>query len=253
VHTNLFTRLYDFLNISRRRRELAGVLPSGRVLEVGVGRGTLLKALRSSGYQIEGIDSSQAISLALQSRCALLIHNRTLEVHAQEMKAGYYHAVIMSHVLEHLDSPLSGLRAVKHLLNEEGVLYIAVPNVSSWNAYLPGWNGYEPYHLHYFNRQTLEQGLLAAGFTILQVRTVEPLSGWVNTLARSIRRRQPELRASIYDVAPMSRAKRVVWLVYNLFRLLAGILLSPLRWTQGKLGFGEELVIIARPNKAFTL
>src|SRR5437867_13445642 len=54
-----FTRFYDNLNSKRRVRELQGLIAKGgRVLEVGVGRGNLLKALGAAGYRIEGIDIS---------------------------------------------------------------------------------------------------------------------------------------------------------------------------------------------------
>src|SRR5687767_14952369 len=55
---DFFTQFYERLTAKRRLRELKQILPAGRVLEVGVGRGTLLCAMKSSGYSVEGLDLS---------------------------------------------------------------------------------------------------------------------------------------------------------------------------------------------------
>jgi peptide/nickel transport system permease protein len=56
----------------------------------------------------------------------------------------------MLEVLEHMPNPKAMLMRVSALLNQGGILHIAVPNISGWEASLTGWTSYEPYHLYYF-------------------------------------------------------------------------------------------------------
>jgi SAM-dependent methyltransferase len=248
LQEDLLTHFYERLNAKRRLRELSKILPTGLVLEVGVGRGLLLFTLKSAGYSVEGIDVSPQVCAAVQARYGLPLHCGTLESYAEVGSPGTYDSVIMCHVLEHIESLSPTLRAIRRLLRESGILYLAVPNLSAWNAYLPGWTGYEPYHVHYFGSVCLRQALESAGFEVLYERTFEPLSGWFNTIVRSVRRHSPALDASLNGPHRNSYQNGFMWVLYNVMRIGTGILLSPLRWFQSALGRGEELVLIARAN-----
>lgn len=243
-----FTQFYERLNIKRRLREIKQFITQGQALEVGVGRGNLLCALQGAGYEASGIDLSNAVCTAIQARYGLSVHCNSLEAYAETMPAGAYDLIIMCHVLEHVGSLPLTLQAISHLLKQEGVLFIAVPNLFCWNARLPGWTGYEPYHLHYFSPGTLRQLLESAGFEVIYERTFEPLSGWFNAITKSLLYHSPDLEVSVSEPQVNNYHKGLRWGLYNVMRISIGSLLSPLRWLQSALGYGEELVMIARPN-----
>lgn len=242
---DFFTRFYEGLTSRRRLRDLRGVVPSGRVLEVGVGRGGLLVALRSAGYTVEGLDISADLSREIQCRYGLTVHRGTLEALAQTHRVAAYDLVIMCHVLEHVELPLAALRAAKRLLRPGGALYVAVPNRLAWSARLPGWTGYQPYHVHYFSASGLRQAIEAAGLQVREEATVEPLTGWFNAIFESLRTRRPNIAP--LSRRPAGRAKRgTAWFAYNVARIGAGLAVAPFRWLQGRLGGGEELVVVAQ-------
>jgi SAM-dependent methyltransferase len=214
-------------------------------LEIGVGRGNLLSSLKTAGYDVVGLDLSPAVCKQVQERYAVTVRCGTVESHANETPAGTYDIILMCHVLEHIDSLRVALSAIRRLLKAKGILYVAVPNVSSWNARLPGWTGYEPYHRHYFRPDTLRHVLESAGFKVKFEKTAEPISGWFNAITRSVLRRLPDLEPSARRNT--NHDNRILWFTYNVMRIAAGALISPLRWLQSGLGYGEELIMMAQP------
>ena len=248
LQVDLFTRFYERTNAERRLREVKQFLPVGNVLEVGVGHGSLLSVFGSSGYGVEGIDIAPEVCLAVHDRYRIPMHCSTLEAHAETAAAGTYDIIIMCHVLEHVESPALSLDAVRRLLKRDGLLYVAVPNLRSWNAYLPGWTGYEPYHMHYFCPDSLNQVLGATHFEVVYEKTFEPLSGWFNTLLRSARHRSPDIESSVHFAPGDGNRNGLMWALYNVLRMTIGSVSSPIRWLQSRLGYGEECIMIARPK-----
>lgn len=244
AQTDLFTRLHEALNNRRRLKELRAVLPTGRALEVGVGRGGLLLTLHRAGYRVEGLDISAALCAAIESRHGLTIHRGTLESAAGALPAGAFDLLVMCHVLEHVEMPIAALQAARQLLRPGGVLYVAVPNRLAWGARLPGWTGYQPYHVQYFSASSLHQAMEVAGFKVRSQVTVEPLTGWFNAIVGSLRSSRPTL-VGRSDRATRRSKRGGAWLAYNTVRLGAGLAATPFRWLQGRLGRGEELVVMA--------
>jgi len=81
---------------------------------------------------------------------------------------------------------------------------------------------------------------------VLSRWTFEPLSGWFNAVVGSIWRplwpeaTQLQTEPNTYKTGLLVRS------LYNLGRIATGAALGPLRWSQGAVGYGEELVVIAR-------
>jgi 2-polyprenyl-3-methyl-5-hydroxy-6-metoxy-1,4-benzoquinol methylase len=243
---DFFVRFYEKQNARRRLSQIVRFKKGGAALEVGVGRGTLLATLRERGFQVEGLELSEAVRSYVARQTGIAIHSGKLSSLAARARTGRYDVIVMSHVLEHIDDLRDSLAAIGGLLNPDGILYLAVPNVSCWNSHLPGWTGYEPYHVHYFQMGSLKRLLETAGFRVLKASTFEPLSGWFNAFTRSLRHTSPDLRPSTNSGAgPSSLLKSA----YNVGRLAFGGLTSPLRWVQAAIGRGEELVIVATPSR----
>jgi 2-polyprenyl-3-methyl-5-hydroxy-6-metoxy-1,4-benzoquinol methylase len=246
LQEDFFTKLYEHINDRRRLSDIQNYQKNGRVIEVGVGHGSLLSTLNAVGYQVEGIDLSSQVCDAVHSKYGLPVHCNTLEAYAESQNLPSYDIAIACHVLEHVASPLSALKAAKDLLKPGGILYLAVPNISAWNSYLPGWTGYEPYHLHYFHSKTLRQVVESSGFSVISQKTREPLSGWFNTLFKSIRHNSPDLETANSKLQTEVRKQGLIWSLFNIVRLTTGMAISPLRFLQDKFDRGEELILIAR-------
>jgi len=220
----------------------------GDLLEVGIGSGSFLCAARKAGFLVSGCDLSVSLCYRVEKETGISIHNGSIE----KLPESRWDVLVMNHVLEHVHDPVAFLHAARNRLRPDGVLHIAVPNVACWEAtLLPGWTSYEPYHLGYFTLKTLERAVRASGFAIMYLGTHESFSGWfltclrtamgVNRQGGAVEKHKGELAAYLRKVRPS-----VVEHVYRLAMVGAGAVLWPFRYVQAGLGYGDELICVAR-------
>lgn len=136
-----------------------------RLLDLGFGRGYLMRVAPAYGFEVYGVDSSQALvdRLALEfgDRAARCVLGR------DPIPWKSFDVVVMSHVLEHLPDPRQTLRDVAGALNPGGLLYVAVPDLGSMHFKVLGrhWEAINPLvHLQYFTEASLRTLLTDAGF-----------------------------------------------------------------------------------------
>jgi radical SAM superfamily enzyme YgiQ (UPF0313 family)/SAM-dependent methyltransferase len=234
--------LFELANSRRAWRAVSRLKPgAGRLLEIGVGRGTLLQYFRDKGYSVSGCDLSPAACEGVLQRHGISVQNAALEELPTDRR---YDIIVMNHVLEHANDPARMLAAVRERTHPGGIAHIAVPNISCWSAALPGWPGYAPYHLSYFNPRTLAGLVRSAGFEVAASWTHESFSGWLLTALRTVLSSYAET-ASESSSAPSPRSG---WKehAYRAALVAFGIMSWPLRCLQAWLGRGDELVLIAR-------
>ena len=218
-----------------------------RLLEIGVGSGSFLKAAQEHGYDVMGCDLSPPICKRVENEHGILMYCGPL---ASLKSDGHFDVVVMNHVLEHVQQPTKLLEDVMRLLVPGGILHIAVPNIACWEARLSGWTSYEPYHLIYFDQKTLTKSVKEAGFSLDYIITHDSFSGWFLALLRTVlgvNRKQGAL-AGPNDLPADRATKRRSGLVehsYRIAMILSGGGLLPLRWLQGKLGYGDEVICSA--------
>jgi 2-polyprenyl-3-methyl-5-hydroxy-6-metoxy-1,4-benzoquinol methylase len=76
--------------------------PGSRILEIGCGRGLLLRCLKEAGYDTQGIEPSESASRAARD-AGLKVTQGYFKGH--DFRGQTFDAVIMSHVLEHVERP----------------------------------------------------------------------------------------------------------------------------------------------------
>lgn len=217
-----------------RRARVSG----GRLLEVGVGSGAFLRAARDAGFQAEGCDLSASLSRRVNETTGIPVHGVPLE----RLPRASYDVVAMHHVLEHVSDPIGFLRAARDRLKPGGVLHVAVPNVACWEARLPGWNSYEPYHMLYFTRDALSRAAKKSGCLIERTWTFDPFSVWFLAVLRTVLPPRRDAVATTIRVPPSGALEHA----YRLAMVISGALTWPLRWLQGRVGKGDELLMVAR-------
>lgn len=153
-----------------------------RLLEIGVGSGSFLKAAKDKGWDVQGCDLSEPICRRVEREVGVPMHCGPV---ASLDAEGRFDVVVLNHVLEHVQHPVAFLREVRRLLAPGGFAHIAVPNIACWESRLSGWTSYEPYHLSYFDRQTLARAVAAAGLSLGQIGTKDSFSGWFLALLRT--------------------------------------------------------------------
>tara|TARA_R110002072_G_scaffold303099_1_gene493567 strand:+ start:326886 stop:328157 length:1272 start_codon:yes stop_codon:yes gene_type:complete len=178
------------LGAKLRVKSLVGDLPAGsKVLDVGCGRGVMLRALLDLGHEAHGVEIAPEAASGADPRAQIRI--------APELsKAGYdantFDAVIMWHVLEHLPHPEKTLAEIRRILRPGGRLILAVPNFGSLQSQRTGHDWFHldlPRHLYHFTPETLQRLLICNGFHSDSVRHMAMLQnsfGWLQSLLNRI-------------------------------------------------------------------
>lgn len=238
-------KAFQTLNNRRCFNRIKGYLPSeAAILEVGVGNGQLLNLFKEKKFQVSGCDLSKNICRYVESEFGIVMHACALK----DAPAEEFDGIVMNHVAEHVDEPLEFLKEAGRRLKKNGILHLAVPNVASWESRFKGWISYEPYHLTYFTPETIRLLVKKAGFKILKTQTAEPFSDWFLTLLRTALKTQAETASARWS--QKRNRKSGLETIYRLAMLAFGILILPLRCLQSLLGYGDEIIILAQPEKA---
>lgn len=206
------------------------VMADARVLEIGCATGELAtvvqRRLKLSRY--EAIELSQAGDLA-QARVSRL-YRRTLGelMDAGEIDPGF-DAVLMSHVLEHIEDINAEVRAIGAVLKPGGVAFFEVPHASG-NAALPVDDNVA--HLHFFSLASLTRLLANHGLDVIAVQSGARLDARYADSLRVVAQRfaAPKLRdLDLADHPALARGKVVVWGAGSLATELLGNFLAPER------------------------
>ncbi len=194
----------------------------GRVLEIGCGRGLLLRELARLGHECHGTERSELA--ARRARATAGIHVCTKPLEECGFPEAYFDFVVLWHVLEHLPAPGQTLQLLAKLLKPGGVLYLEVPSLSSWQAQLSGrnWFHLDPdRHLFHFTADGLRQLLGRQHFHYLRRATLSleqgpygVLQSWLNGLGF----RPQKLYRILKRELAVTTAER--WLQFGLAALL---------------------------------
>lgn len=170
------------------QRKLIPMHGAGRLLDFGCGGGSFLLRMRAQGWQVTGVDCSDAPMARLRDRYGLRALTGTLP--HPELAPESFDVITMWQALEHIHQPLEVLRAACNLLVRGGKLIITVPNIDSmaFRWFGAAWNGLDlPRHLIHFSPKTLRLMLYRAGFKVGRVGMVRR-SGWLRHSAHQAKR-----------------------------------------------------------------
>lgn len=127
------------------------------MLEVGAGNGTLMEFLRDvAGLRCTGIDVSSASAAAARAKGFDVREAAFADLDKVLDADDTFDAVVMSHVLEHVDQPLAVMQTLLKRLTPGGRLMTAVP-YSPMSRELTDWDimNLPPHHLTRWNAQAL--------------------------------------------------------------------------------------------------
>ncbi len=152
-----------------RARSIRRLMPRGRVLDVGCGRGVMLKYLKSWGYEVNGVELDTVAAERARNNLKQRIFHTLNE--AVECLPQQYQAICFWHSLEHLPEPGKTLKIADRLLAPGGVLVISAPHIESLQSRLSGrsWLHLDlPRHLVHFDMNTLAHYLQAEGYQLVR-------------------------------------------------------------------------------------
>lgn len=148
-----------------------------RLLDIGTGTGYFAAEMARRGWQVDAVEkSAQARKFAKEHFGLKVLPDHSLD----SLPEGAYRVVTLWHVMEHLYDLEATWKRIHQLLEERGVLIVAVPNCTSWDARKYGayWAAYDvPRHLWHFTPNTIQQMGEKQGF-ILAERFPMPLDAF---------------------------------------------------------------------------
>jgi 2-polyprenyl-3-methyl-5-hydroxy-6-metoxy-1,4-benzoquinol methylase len=156
------TRYAPMLHLLQHYRQ------SGKLLEVGCGAGFFLKAAERAGWDVTGVEVSQAAVDFARESLHLNVQSGTVET--VPLPTNAFDVIALFDVIEHLFDAHSTLQKIHQLLRPSGVLVISTPNINALSRFIldSTWAVLSPFeHLYYFSEKTLKQTLRKAGFSHL--------------------------------------------------------------------------------------
>ncbi len=189
-HRSCVKRLADSARVRaawfprRRERQVLAWHGQGRLLDFGCGSGGFLELMSAHGWEVTGLDISEAAVQRVQNDLGLRARVGTLPHPDLEPEA--FDVITMWHSLEHVHSPRDVLREAYQLLVPGGRLVVATPNIDSlaFRWFGRHWFGLDlPRHLTHFTPWTLPLMLERTGFRPGPVRLVRH-SDWMRASAR---------------------------------------------------------------------
>ncbi|WP_294209605.1 class I SAM-dependent methyltransferase [uncultured Chryseobacterium sp.] len=155
---SLKEKLYKFLqsfNLKYKKTILLDrISKGGKVLDYGCGAGEFVKFIEND-FETLGFEpdpDARAAASSKAQKAVLLDDIRTIEDHTLD-------AITLWHVFEHIENQEEMLSIFHDKLKDKGLLIIAVPNPTSYDAihYGPYWAAYDvPRHIFHFSKNGME-------------------------------------------------------------------------------------------------
>ena len=149
----------------------------GRLLDIGTGTGYFPATMKALGWQVEALEKNALARNFAQTHFGLEIKPETaLADYAPQS----FDVITLWHVMEHLEHLNETWETLHSLLADKGILIVAVPNCSSYDARKYGayWAAYDvPRHLWHFTPDTMQKLGAKHGF-ILSARHPMPFDAF---------------------------------------------------------------------------
>lgn len=173
THKGLINKIYHLIRlyaIHSKIRLIKKFIQQGSILDIGSGSGEFLKEIQKKHFLGTGIEPNPS------ARDFSIEHYQLNIIDEPEIKnllQSKFNVITMWHVLEHVYDLDERIKQIQNLLNENGILVVAVPNTKSWDAkhYGKYWAAYDlPRHLYHFEQATLIKLFQKYGFKLVKTK-----------------------------------------------------------------------------------
>ncbi|RJR15678.1 class I SAM-dependent methyltransferase [Candidatus Microgenomates bacterium] len=200
---------------------------TGSLLDIGCGAGFYLDEAKKRGWSVTGVEMSKQLSEYANKNLQVKVLNQ--DFLKTNLKPRKFDIVILSQVIEHLKDPYPMLAKIHKVLNDDGLLYIATPNIESWLFYIQ--KELFPYiipleHVFLYGPRSLTILLNKSGFKVKAISTYgyqQDLAAIIKHLVKKKDIRQSSLEPSAnYQEYPNHPVKLLKYIIFD--KLLCGSL-----------------------------
>lgn len=156
---------------------------SGQILDIGCGTGEFLNTMQQLDFFATGIEPNDVARNQAKKNFGLAVYDET---EITDLPKRRFDVITMWHVLEHVYNLDERISQIKELIADNGVLIVALPNPSSWDAkhYKKYWAAYDcPRHLYHFDQQAVKKLFSNYEFEIVKQRPMYFDSFYVSMLS----------------------------------------------------------------------
>ncbi len=144
-------------------------LKSHPILDFGCATGDFVLFLNRVGVKAIGYEPEKSAVIKANKKGIHVIDHISDLYNKKHKKQ--FSIITLWHVFEHLPDPIEKIRLFKYLLNENGIIVLALPNYQSFDAklYNTNWAAWDlPRHLNHFNEKTISSFMKEKGFSLIQ-------------------------------------------------------------------------------------
>ncbi len=171
------------ITLKQKIRWIKRETSSDQLLDIGCGTGHFLKEAKESGFHGTGLEpDKEARDFAKRENDVIAFPLDDLYT----LKENSVGAITLWHVLEHVYDLKKDILEYRRILKRDGVLFIAVPNMGSYDAqfYKEDWAAYDvPRHLYHFQKGDIDKFFCCNGFTLQKVIPMKFDSFYVSMLS----------------------------------------------------------------------
>jgi 2-polyprenyl-3-methyl-5-hydroxy-6-metoxy-1,4-benzoquinol methylase len=185
----------DFFRKQKAKRIAARIPQKAKVLDIGCGNGRFLKHLSSYGnYELYGTEIEGGSAERASQIKEIILKKGYLN--SSDFPEGFFDAITLFHVFEHLEKPKEMLEIIEKILKKNGVLVMTFPNIKSWQAKMFRGKWYHldpPRHLVFFEPQDLIEMMSDMGFTVIEKKYLsfeQNPYGWVQSILNAMGRKR---------------------------------------------------------------
>ena len=236
-----------YLGRLRKRRRINQFIKTGKILDIGCGRGLFLDVMRRGGWDTLGTEFNEETASYAMKTYGLKIFPGDIARH--KLPTESIDVININQVLEHLKNPNKVIQESCRLLKNGGILIISVPDLRSPQFAIGKGKWFLldlPFHLFHFTEEGLCELLSKNEFKVKYIKRfsleISPF-GWLQTLLNisGIRfnllydlLKSHELKDETMEAISL-RGKFATFLLIPIYFPLALILsvLEPLIWKRG--------------------
>jgi 2-polyprenyl-3-methyl-5-hydroxy-6-metoxy-1,4-benzoquinol methylase len=176
-HTNkdsnpIISQIYKYvrsISLANKLKLINKYSTGEKVLDFGSGTGNFVHYLNRHGKDAFGIEPNSNARNIAKAKQKDHFFESLEEINSK------FDIITAWHVIEHVSELRGTIKQLRKLLKKEGLLFIAVPNINSYDAkkYQEYWAGLDvPRHLYHFTKDSIKQ---LAKKTKLKIKEVYPL------------------------------------------------------------------------------